>query len=439
MKNSIALILFLLPFLSVAQSVDCINQEAINPNCICGMIYEPVCGCDGILYSNPCLATECNGVSYYVSAYDENGNLMDCANAFSSSVCDSIEVSLTNLFFDMDLGEPYLEMSLNTFFQSDQTFAYAGFTLLDLNDEIIAYEDESAANVYGFGSNYSDNRQLLLDTFIELPFSGNLILYEGYFSSDNPQMVCVFPVTFDIDGATLQGQYYLSSEDDYVEITEDSILVYDFEQDMECYESMQFAYSANDSIIFLSNQQEEEMLIFDYQNDDNLIFYLPDSSTFVFDTTTFNTDQWQACSDCSINDLFVQSGECDSMGYFMATVEFEVMNAESMDFTIQGNGNDYGEFQYGNNSYSIGPLLGDGTTQYEFAVIDSDNMDCTGVYELGIVECTQTSSIMIYTDYSRSLKAIKNMIGENITSPQPFVPYLYIYEDGSYEKKIFFE
>ena len=68
---------------------ECIDNTLIDPGCICTMIYEPVCGCDGELYENPCLATQCFGVTSYVSAYDANGNLIDCSTVSLEGCTDS--------------------------------------------------------------------------------------------------------------------------------------------------------------------------------------------------------------------------------------------------------------------------------------------------------------------------------------------------------------
>jgi hypothetical protein len=41
-------------------SAQCTPSGAL---CICPMIYAPVCGCDGVMYNNSCLAT-CQGVTW---------------------------------------------------------------------------------------------------------------------------------------------------------------------------------------------------------------------------------------------------------------------------------------------------------------------------------------------------------------------------------------
>ena len=61
MKKIFLLLLFFVQMsYSSAQTQTCIDSLLIRPFCPCPMIYAPVCACNGIVYSNDCLA-QCDG------------------------------------------------------------------------------------------------------------------------------------------------------------------------------------------------------------------------------------------------------------------------------------------------------------------------------------------------------------------------------------------
>jgi len=50
----------------LVQTSICIDSTLINDSIVCLAVYDPVCGCDGVTYSNSCYA-EGSGVTSYVS------------------------------------------------------------------------------------------------------------------------------------------------------------------------------------------------------------------------------------------------------------------------------------------------------------------------------------------------------------------------------------
>ena len=56
----------------------CVDSSLINPDAICITLYAPVCGCNGITYSNSCVATNLGGVTSWTEG--ECGTLNPCTN-----------------------------------------------------------------------------------------------------------------------------------------------------------------------------------------------------------------------------------------------------------------------------------------------------------------------------------------------------------------------
>jgi hypothetical protein len=325
-------------------------------------------------------------------------------------------------------GESTLTIHVSTSFTSSEFIEFAGFELLNSEGEVVAVEGFDFGNVTGFGANYSGTRILYFEEFFSLPFEGSLLLYEGYFN-DNSELVCSFPINFSLDGSgvSLEGQYFIVDEYDFIEFTSDSLFVYDFEEEMECYEFIEFVYLASDSVLVFSNDEEEESIMVNYSiNGDNINLFFQGDSIELTDSS-FESSKWEECDsvNCTIYDVYAEAGECDSLGYFMVDVEFVVINPSANTFTIQGNGTNYGSFEYEQESYQIGPLLADGITEYEFAVLDNENQECSDFYELGTVSCEGTTGIRDLILEEKKLLLIKNILGETVNQVLQNKPYIY--------------
>ena len=97
-------------------------------------------------------------------------------------------------------------------------------------------------------------------------------------------------------------------------------------------------------------------------------------------------------SQCLINGLNVTNGTCNVSGQFFVTINFDHTGASGK-FKIQGNGKNYGLFEYTALPVTIGPLAADCITNYEFVVRDEINANCFAFKNIGKKCCEDNCSI----------------------------------------------
>ena len=93
-----------------------------------------------------------------------------------------------------------------------------------------------------------------------------------------------------------------------------------------------------------------------------------------------------SAQDCKLFELDFKKLDCDSNKYFQVKINFAYKNTSSC-FKINGNGIDYGSFEYSKLPITLDSLKGDCSKEYEFVITDCEYHDCRLVKELGKVCC----------------------------------------------------
>ena len=256
------LLLFLISLLSFSQT-PCL--DAVTN--VTGLIGEfiPQCEDDGS-YS----PIQCWGSTGYCWCVDENGVEItgtsipawqgnpDCNQ--ENTLCDSIYVDIVEV-----VGNSF-EITVSLEYESDYWFGYCGFIITNNQGDTIASENlQTAANAYGLGPNMIETRYLdILQEDLEFPIQGEIHLVEGLFAG-NPNIACSWDVNInfqdDADCNPLIGVWYDSDNSEYVEITEDVINIYGYEDELLCWDYWSIEYLCiSEGVIEILNFDDGEFV-----------------------------------------------------------------------------------------------------------------------------------------------------------------------------------
>jgi hypothetical protein len=116
------------------------------------------------------------------------------AIGFSQTNCDSIFVEFDQI--DSTHSPARVDFDYETTFSSSSTwYGYAGFVLTTNSGDTIAYETlETSNSHFGFGGSMSESRNMVLLEDIELPFTGQIKVMDGWFAGGKTE-ACSIPFT----------------------------------------------------------------------------------------------------------------------------------------------------------------------------------------------------------------------------------------------------
>ncbi len=158
--------------------------------------------------------------------------------------------------------------------------------------------------------------------------------------------------------------------------------------------------------IFINNVFETYV---EWNNDAWYDFDIEDPGTVVFTIKVCDNDNEDCCiewelenpcydgnEECSISEVAVEQQDCNDNGFAFFHLTFEYDNVgDDNQFTVVGNGNDYGTFEYGADFYEIGPIESNCDLELEFIVTDVNLNECSEYAGYGPLCCDENTACSI--------------------------------------------
>ncbi|MEM8907913.1 MAG: T9SS type A sorting domain-containing protein, partial [Bacteroidota bacterium] len=180
--------------------------------------------------------------------------------------------------------------------------------------------------------------------------------------------------------------------------------------DMECTSAstfrakIDFTHQATGNSGFRLFYKGVQVGIFDYEQLPLNLNNLTTSGNVMESITVCDTNNPNCCTSinfqttdcttagCEITGVLLNKNVCEN-GHFMVDLDLNVQSGGQLGFQILGNGNNYGTFSYTDLPISLGPFSGDGTTQYEFLVVDMLDQTCSNFAQLAVYDCIEECNI----------------------------------------------
>lgn len=429
-----------------AQTTACIDSSLVNPNCFCPMIYDPVCGCNGVLYSNDCLA-QCDGVTSWTSAIGPNGTILPCS---VSPNCNFVLDIQTSSPTSPSASDGVITINV----VSGGTAPYTVDNWSNNGNPISVFFPTNtmtgAAGVYCatvYDSNGCDTT--ICDSISFSPntgpctLTGASVYVGGAMMNASVNGMSMYDFIWSNGATGSQTQFYQGWCVEIVDLITGCDTTICDSSFFPCG-NLGATVTANPAGQLICANATGGLPPYSYMwtfpngtvSTGNCAMNMPGWCLQIIDSYGCDTvfcDTNVVSGNCYIDSVFASVGPCDSLGYVYVDISFASANTGSQGFQIMGNGVNYGTFQYGQSSYSVGPILADGTTIYEFLVQDIASPNCASYYTAGLINCG-TSMSCDASFYASNLSATQVQfvnLSTPLTAPSGYIVEFDIdYGDG---------